>query len=89
MQNDTPERPVASTGVGPGSRLLSLAQLADDKLLCSRAKARQIVAQPWFPPALELGPRILRWREAEVDEALARAPRRADTRTSEPAAEVA
>lgn len=35
-----------------------------------------ITAEPWFPPALELSARVLRWRAVEVDAALAGAPRR-------------
>lgn len=33
-------------------------------------------AESWFPPPLELGPRLLRWRRAELVQALAeKAPR--------------
>lgn len=36
----------------------------------------QLRAEPWFPAPLELGPRLLRWRRAELMEALEkRAPR--------------
>lgn len=35
-------------------------------------------AESWFPPPLALGPRLLRWRRAELLEALAeKAPRQA------------
>lgn len=44
----------------------------------------QLRAEPWFPAPLELGPRLLRWRRAELLEALAtRAPRQ--TQRTEPA----
>jgi predicted DNA-binding transcriptional regulator AlpA len=63
-------------------RLLTFAQLRE-KLNVSERTARKIVAAPWMADPIELGSRVLRWDETEVDEALAnRAPRRA-----EPAAE--
>lgn len=65
-------------------RLLNFAEL-QAKLNVSERTARKLIAEPWMPDPIELGPRALRWVDAEVDEALAaRAPRRA-----EPAAEPA
>lgn len=65
-------------------RLLNFAEL-QAKLNVSERTARKLIAEPWMPDPIELGPRALRWVDSEVDEALAaRAPRRA-----EPAAEPA
>lgn len=65
-------------------RLLNFAEL-QAKLNVSERTARKLIAEPWMPDPIELGPRALRWVDAEVDEAIAaRAPRRA-----EPAAEPA
>lgn len=65
-------------------RLLNFNELRG-KLGVSERKARELIHEPWMPDPIELGPRALRWVDAEVDEALAaRAPRRA-----EPAAEPA
>lgn len=59
-------------------RLLNFAEL-QAKLNVSERTARKIVAEPWMPDPIELGPRALRWVETEIDEALAaRAPRRAE-----------
>lgn len=58
--------------------LLNFAKLRV-KLDVSERTARKIIAEPWMPDPVELGPRALRWVESEVDEALAlRAPRRPD-----------
>jgi predicted DNA-binding transcriptional regulator AlpA len=46
--------------------LLSIAALAD----CSRRKARDVVKEPWFPPPVRLGPRVVRWPRDQVIEAL-------------------
>lgn len=47
------------------------------KLNVSERTARKIVAEPWMPDPIELGPRALCWVESELDAALAsRAPRR-------------
>jgi len=57
---------------------LNFSQLTE-KLNVSERTARKIVAAPWMADPIELGARVLRWDEAEVDEALAnRAPRRAE-----------
>lgn len=59
-------------------RLLNFNELTQ-KLGVSERKARELLHEPWMPDPIELGPRALRWVDAEVDEALAaRAPRRAD-----------
>lgn len=57
-------------------RLLNFAEL-QAKLNVSERTARKLIAEAWMPDPIELGPRALRWVDAEVDEALAaRAPRR-------------
>lgn len=59
-------------------RLLSF-EAVREKLDVSERQARYLVAEPWFPRPLELGPRCLRWIESEIDDALAeRAPRRVE-----------
>ncbi|MDR7331991.1 AlpA family phage regulatory protein [Roseateles asaccharophilus] len=59
-------------------RLLNFAEL-QAKLNVSERTLRYLVHESWMPRPLELGPRALRWVEAEIDEALdARAPRRAE-----------
>lgn len=74
--------PVPAVSATRARRLLTFAQLTA-KLNVSERTARKIVAMSWMCDPIELGSRVLRWDEAEVDEALAnRAPRRA-----EPAAE--
>lgn len=65
-------------------RLLNFNEL-QEKLGVSERTARKLIHESWMPDPIELGPRALRWVDAEIDEALAaRAPRRA-----EPAAEPA
>lgn len=57
-------------------RLLNLKQLGE-KLGVSERTVHKIIGEPWMPHRIELAPRVFRWDEAEVDEALAaRAPRR-------------
>lgn len=64
-------------------RYLSRAQLAK-KLEVSERTSHKVTAEDWFPRAIELAPRVLRWIECEVDAAIAaRAPRR-DEPKSEP-----
>lgn len=68
----------ASQSAAKARRLLNFAEL-QAKLNVSERTARKIVAEPWMPDPIELGPRALRWVESEVDEAIAaRAPRRAE-----------
>jgi len=62
----------------PALKLLSLRGIGA-KLTVSERTAQSLTAEPWFPPAIVLGPRIRRWDEAEVDAALAaRAPRQTE-----------
>jgi predicted DNA-binding transcriptional regulator AlpA len=62
----------------PARKLLSLRGIGA-KLTVSERTAQLLTAEPWFPPAIVLGPRIRRWDEAEVDAALAaRAPRQTE-----------
>jgi predicted DNA-binding transcriptional regulator AlpA len=62
----------------PTRKLLSLRGIGA-KLTVSERTAQSLTAEPWFPPAIVLGPRIRRWDEAEVDAALAaRAPRQTE-----------
>ncbi len=64
--------------------LLNRRQLAAKVLGVSERSSHEITSQPFFPRAIELGPRILRWNLQEVLAALAdRAPRR--TTRDEPA----
>ena len=75
------KQPVPGQSTAP-RRLMAFAKLPA-KLGVSERTARKIIAEPWFPKAIVLAPRVLRFVESEIDEALAsRAPRRA-----EPAAE--
>ncbi len=76
------KQPVPALSAPRHRRLLTFAQLRE-KLNVSERTARKIIAAPWMADPIELGSRVLRWDETEVDEALAnRAPRR-----PEPAAE--
>ena len=64
--------------------LLNRRQLATKVLGVSERSSHEITNQPFFPPPIELGPRILRWNLQEVLAALVdRAPRR--TARNEPA----
>lgn len=68
----------------PMRRMLGFEEVRQ-KLGVSARKARYLIAEAWFPDPIELGPRCLRWVDAEIDEALAaRAPRRPEP-ASEPA----
>jgi len=70
--------PPAHSASQPALKLLSLRGIRE-KLTVSARTAQSLTAEPWFPPAIVLGPRIRRWDEAEVDAALAaRAPRQTE-----------
>lgn len=85
-QPRTPGEP--SAGVPPVSATRSAAEPVRRTFLSLRGvgqkfgvsdrTAHKIVAEGWFPAPLELAPRVRRWVEQEIEEALAaRAPRRA------------
>lgn len=42
----------------------------------SARTVEELMDEPWFPVARQLGPRLLRWHVAEVEEAIARMPLR-------------
>ena len=73
-----PTVPSGQPASQPARKLLSLRGIGA-KLTVSERTAQSLTAEPWFPPAIVLGPRIRRWDEAEVDAALAaRAPRQTE-----------
>lgn len=88
----------ASNGAGSGrgasvsarpSATIAPALLTDDQsaefLGVSRRKFHELRAEPWWPvKAVVLGPRLLRWPRAELEQAVASMPRQAAT-GSEPA----
>lgn len=49
----------------------------------SRRTFRQLQGHPWMPKAIVLGPRLVRWSRAELEQAVAVMPRQQDL--SEPA----
>lgn len=54
------------------------------RLGVSDRSAADVISAPWFPKPMVLGPRVLRWRWAEIEQALAtQAPRQ--TERAEPA----
>lgn len=55
------------------------------KLGVSARTGRDTIHAPWMPAPLQLGPRILRWVETEVDEALVGIAPRCTERLEEPA----
>ena len=62
----------------PLSKLLNLRGVGLKFGVGERA-AHSLTAASWFPAAIVLGPRIRRWSETEIDDAIAaRAPRRAE-----------
>lgn len=65
------------TAVKASDELLSRKALSKDVLKVCERSSHEITSQAGFPPAIELGPRILRWSRNEVLDWLAtRAPRR-------------
>lgn len=62
--------------------------LSDDQaaacLGVSVRKFHELRAQPWMPRPVVLGPRLLRWPRAELEQAVAGMPRQ-ETAASEPA----
>lgn len=55
-------------------------QIAEEVIGCSERKLHQLRHEPWFPLAVELGPRALRWNRIEVVEAIAKHAPRASVR---------
>jgi predicted DNA-binding transcriptional regulator AlpA len=75
------DRNGAGSPAGPSAalasrRFIGLGQIAE-KFGVSERTAHKIIAEPWFPAALDFAPRVRRWVEQEIDAAaIARAPRR-------------
>lgn len=68
----------------PVPRLLATDEESAIALGMSVRKFRELADEPWMPKPVQLGPRMLRWSLAELQEAILRMPRQ--TVRSEPAA---
>lgn len=55
--------------------LLSVEEIAF-LLGVGKRRAEDLLAEPSMPKPIQLGPRILRWRRAELEEAVANLPRK-------------
>jgi predicted DNA-binding transcriptional regulator AlpA len=64
-----------STGPSASAPLLSAEQAARDVFGVSVRTFHELRSQPWMPEPVVLGPRILRWVRAELEEALTKMPR--------------
>jgi predicted DNA-binding transcriptional regulator AlpA len=61
----------------PVTRTLLTLHAVATKFGVSERTAHKLIASDWFPAPLELAPRVRRWVESEIDDAVAkRAPRR-------------
>jgi predicted DNA-binding transcriptional regulator AlpA len=78
MQQASTEKP----SIKSAPILLTPANAAS-KCGVSPRKFQQLRKEPWFPPPIVLGPRLLRWSLADLEAAVANMPRQAAP-TNEP-----